>query len=117
MPISFVRRSDGRLTPFDADQICQSLFAAGEQLGCPDAFLAREMTDSVVHFLADEADSGTVSTTQIAEVVEKVVRELGQPELARAYAERSPESTVEPTPPHPSTPNIARLVQESVTPA
>jgi hypothetical protein len=110
MPLSFVRRSDGRLTPFDADRICQALFAASEQIGQPDAFLAREMTDSVVHFLADEADSGTVSTAQIAEVVEKVVRELGQPTLARAYAERRREPIPEPAAPSPA-------IEEALTPA
>jgi hypothetical protein len=77
----------GRLVPFEADRICQSLFAATVALGQPNAFLARELTDSVLHFLALEMGGSTPTTEQIAELTAKVVRELGQPALARAYVE------------------------------
>ncbi len=56
MPPAWVRKRDGRLEPFDADKISRALFAASEALGRPDAFLARELTDGVVHFLTEEAD-------------------------------------------------------------
>ena len=62
------------------------IFAAGESLGRPDAFLARELADGVVHFLTLECEGTTPTTEQIAEVVIKVVRELGQPPLAEAFA-------------------------------
>src|SRR5262249_23482364 len=70
----------------------RSLFAASEHLGRPDPFMARELTDSVVHFLAGEAEGRPLTTTQIAEMVVKVVRELGHPELAAAFtaARRQP---------------------------
>ena len=80
---AWVYKRDGRLVPFDADKISQSLFAAGERLGRPDAFLARELTDGIVHFLAAEADGKIPRTAQLADLVAKVVRELGQPALAR----------------------------------
>jgi hypothetical protein len=83
---NWVYKRDGSLVPFEADRISRALFAATERLGRPDAFLAREMTDGIVHFLAADA-SGIPTTEQIAELVVKVVRELGQPELARAFAE------------------------------
>lgn len=86
-PFTFVQKRDGRLAPFDADRIVQSLFAAGETLGRPDPFLARELTDSILHFLSAEAAGSTLTSEQIAELVAKLVRELGQPELARAYSE------------------------------
>ncbi len=38
-PPAWVSKRDGRLEPFDADKICQSLFAASETLGAPNAFL------------------------------------------------------------------------------
>lgn len=63
------------------------MFAAGETLGRADAFLARELTDGVVHFLASELDGATPTTSQVADLVIKVVRELGQPALAQAFAE------------------------------
>jgi hypothetical protein len=85
-PPAWVRKRDGSLVPFEADKISRALFAATEGLGRPDAFLARELTDGVVHFLADEGGS-IPDTADIAELVVKTVRELGQPLLARAFVE------------------------------
>jgi hypothetical protein len=104
-PAKVVKR-DGRVVDFDADRISQSLFAATESLARPDAFLARELADGVVHFLAQESTGETISTDQIAEVVVKVVRELGQVPLAAAFetcgrererqaAKRTPEDPTE----------------------
>jgi hypothetical protein len=84
---AWVYKRDGRLVPFDADKISRALFAAGESLGRPDPFLARELADGVVHFLADESDGTPSTTAQVAELVVKVVRELGQPALAEAFAQ------------------------------
>jgi hypothetical protein len=53
-----VRKRDGRLVPFEADRISRTRLAAGEHLGRPDAFLARELTDCIVHHLAAECDGG-----------------------------------------------------------
>jgi hypothetical protein len=83
---AWVRKQDGRLVPFEADKISRDLFAAGESLGKPDAFLSRELTDSVLHFLDAEVADPIPSTGQIADLVVKVVRELGQPDLALAFA-------------------------------
>jgi hypothetical protein len=83
---AWVYKRDGQLVPFDADKISRALFAAGEALGHPDAFLARELADGVVHFLAAESEGVTPTTEQIAELVIKVVRELGQPALAETFA-------------------------------
>jgi hypothetical protein len=83
-----VRLPDGRTEPFEPERIARTLFAAGERLGRADAFLARELTDGVLHFLATEDASPITTPGQIAEVVSKVVRELGHPGLALAYAER-----------------------------
>jgi hypothetical protein len=85
-PPAWVHKRDGQLVPFDADKISRALFAAGESVGRPDAFLARELADGVVHFLALESEGATPTTEQITEVVIKVVRELGQPALAEAFA-------------------------------
>src|SRR5439155_14648804 len=90
--IAWVRKRDGRLVPFEADHISRSLFAAGERIGKPDPFMARELTDSVLHFLVAEAGGAVPATSQIADVVIKVVRELGQPALALAYAEAQAET-------------------------
>jgi hypothetical protein len=94
---AWVHKRDGRLVPFEADKICQALFAATEALGQPDAFLARELTDSVLHFLAADLSGATPTTAQITELVAKVVRELGQPALAHAYIEGREKSRQRPT--------------------
>ena len=90
---TWVRRRDGSQVPFEADRICQSLYAAAESLGEPSAFLIRELTDVVLHFLAKDPFDGIPSTAQIAEQVEKIVREVGQPPLARRYAEMQQQAT------------------------
>src|SRR2546421_5670705 len=84
-PFAWVHKRDGGLVPFEADKISRALFAATETLGHPDAFLARELTDSILHFLAAETGEATPTTTDLAELVVKVVRELGQPALAQAF--------------------------------
>src|SRR5436305_2139614 len=86
---AWVRQRSGRLAPFDADRISQSLFAATEALGQPDAFLARELTDGVLHFLAEECDEPIPTTAWLSDLVVKVVRELRQPELARVLIEQA----------------------------
>jgi hypothetical protein len=86
-PPAWVHKRDGRQEPFDADKISRALFAASESLQRPDAFLARELTDGVVHFLTEESDGAMPTTIQITELVGKVVRELGQPALAATFAE------------------------------
>jgi hypothetical protein len=85
---SWVKKRDGRLVPFDSDAISQDLYSATEALGQPDALLARELTDGVLHFLAGENAEDTQSTGAIADLVVKVVRELRHPRLAQAFADR-----------------------------
>src|SRR6516165_8712158 len=82
----WISKRDGRLVEFQSDKISQSLFAAGESINRRDAFMARELTDGILHFLAAELNGATPSTGQVADMVIKVVRELGQPAIAEAYA-------------------------------
>jgi hypothetical protein len=84
---AWVTKRDGRLVPFEPDKISSALFAVTEAVGRPDAFLARELADAAVHFLAMDTEGATPSTGQIADTIVKVVRELGQPALAQAFAE------------------------------
>src|SRR5207248_562497 len=87
---AWISKRDGRLVPFEPDRISQALFAASEALGRADAFLARELADGVLHFVAQEfAATDTPTTVQIAELVAKVTRELGQPALAQVFARES----------------------------
>ena len=91
---AWVRKRDGRLVPFESDKICRSLFAASDNCGRPDAFLARELADVAVHFLADELSGSTPTTEQVREVVVKVLREVRQYALASAYEDRTRDQQV-----------------------
>src|SRR5438270_3871172 len=87
---TWVAKRDGRVVPFEGDNVCRAIFAVTEELGRPDAFLARELTDGVLHFLATDLDgSDTATTAQIADTVVKVVRELGHPTLAQAFRQHA----------------------------
>ncbi|MCE9533928.1 MAG: hypothetical protein K8T89_22810, partial [Planctomycetes bacterium] len=85
---SLIIQRDGRSAPFEPEKLSRSLFAATEALRAPDPFLARELTDGVLHFL--EVDSAHLPPTadELIELVVKVVRELGHPALAKVYEER-----------------------------
>jgi len=83
---AWIYKRDGRLVPFEPDKISQALFAATEALALPNAFLARELTDGVLHFLLQEEGTAVPTTVQLSELVAKVVRELGQPALAQVFA-------------------------------
>ena len=84
-PVPWVIKRDGRQVAFEADKISRSLFVAGEVLGDADAFLCRELTDGILHFMGQEFAGQTPTTSAIADLVVKVVRELGQPALAQQY--------------------------------
>jgi hypothetical protein len=94
-PPAWVRKRDGRLVPFEADRICRALFSASESIAQPDAFLARELADVAVHFLADECEGTTPTTAQVHDIVVKVLGELKQHALAAAYQEKSRARRVE----------------------
>src|ERR1051325_428795 len=83
----WVRRRDGGQVPFEADRICQSLYVAAESLGAANAFLIRELTDAVLHFLAQQSWDAIPTTSALGAEVAKIVREIGQPLLAKRYAE------------------------------
>lgn len=82
---TLIRKRDGRLDRFQPEKISRSLFAITEELGSPDSFLAHELTDSVLHFLNGEGEWET--TAELAELVIKVVRELGHPAIAKRFEE------------------------------
>lgn len=84
--IPWVRKRDGGIVPFDVAKLASSIFAAHEQVNPENpAFVAQELTQAVIHFLAEET-SGTIPTTdEVADVVVKVLRELGQGPTAQAF--------------------------------
>jgi len=86
----WVAGRDGRPEPFDGDRIYRSLFAAATRAGRPDPFLARELADAVLHFVAAGDVCDPLPVAELTDTVAKVVREVGQPVIARAYQEVRP---------------------------
>ena len=58
-------------------------FAATRRVGQPDPFLARQLTDGVLHFLAADGAADSIPLDDVIDATVKVVRELGHPLLAR----------------------------------
>ena len=96
--LSRIVKRDGRLVPFEPEKISHSLFLATELLGDPNPFLARELTDTVIHFLS--RDDENPSADEIVETIVKLTREFGHVELSRIYQQmmRSRERTAPPRP-------------------
>src|ERR1700685_1670147 len=84
---SWVIKPDSRREPFDGDRISTALFAATELAGQPDTFLARELADGVLHFLAADWVDDPIPVGELVDAIVKVVRELGHPLLAKAFQE------------------------------
>jgi hypothetical protein len=93
---AWITKRDGRLVPFEPDKINRALFAATESLGRPNAFLARELADGILHFFAADVEGLIPTTGQVSETVIKVARELGQPAVAQAYADFEAQRTPRP---------------------
>ncbi len=72
---------------FEPDVICRAIFEATQKLGSPDAFLAREITDSVLPFIGPQLSDDIPTTDALADIISKTIRELGHPILARRFAE------------------------------
>ena len=82
------RLADGRLVEFDSDLVCQCLFELTEESGHPDVFLARELTDGLLYLLSTEAGDEIPDASELAELIEKYLRELGRPILAKQLSHR-----------------------------
>ncbi len=83
------RLESGRIVEFDADAVCQLLFEITDELGRPDAFLARELTDGLAFFLSNEFRDQVPSLAELTDLIEKYVRELGHPVLAQRIRRRA----------------------------
>jgi hypothetical protein len=80
----WIRDADGTRALFEPEEISRDLFAAMEARGEPNSFLARELTDAVLFFLDQNAEA-EIERAELAELVRKVVHELGHPDLADEY--------------------------------
>lgn len=86
--IIWVRKRDGTVASFDPAKLSSSIFAARSQVDPQDAaFHAQELSQAVVHFLEQEFEGQSPTTSAIGECIVKVLREIGQGPTAAAYAD------------------------------
>jgi hypothetical protein len=85
--IAWVRADDGRLTPFDADRLADSIALACEFTGHTDRLLAESVAAAVQHFTRDCETDHTIDADEIANLVVAVLTALCE-DIAKAYARR-----------------------------
>ena len=81
-----VQDDTGRVWPLTSDRLTALLLWASQRAGHADAFLARELAESVLHFLRVEYGAEEITLEQLRSSVGKVVRELGHARLAASLA-------------------------------
>ena len=86
--IAWVRGGDGRLTPFDAARLTDSLQQAAAIAGHTDSLLAESVASAVYLFARDGTPDATIDVAEIAEIVLAVLSMLDSKDIARAYAQR-----------------------------
>lgn len=79
----WVSSADESLVPFDPGRISNALYEALLIEGIDDPFIARELTESILHFLSLENSDGTIDKNRLADLIESVLRELGNARVAR----------------------------------
>ncbi|MHC4779503.1 MAG: ATP cone domain-containing protein, partial [Planctomycetota bacterium] len=83
--ISRVRNRDGSEVPFEEERIVRSIYDAGQEVGKPDAVVARELGGVVTLFLERRHWDTVPHVDDIQDMVERVLLETGHVEIARAY--------------------------------
>lgn len=83
---AWIKKRDHSVVAFDAGKLASSLLGACETAGTADpAFRAQEFARVVLHFLAEEVGGRIPTTADIAEIVQKVLREIDQAPVATAF--------------------------------
>jgi len=84
--VSFVRKRDGKLEPFDQERITNAIWKAAKAIGGKDRELAKRLSDQVVAALEKRfGEEGVPTVEEIQDLVEKVLMENGHARTAKAY--------------------------------
>lgn len=86
MTTKIVLKASGSQEKFFAQKIFTSIFAAAQSVGGTDQLLAKTLKNEVVYILKNRFTNGElVATSEIGELVEKVLIEHGHAKTAKAY--------------------------------
>jgi len=80
-----IRKRDGRILEFDQSKVTTAIQKATVAVGKGDESLATELSDKVVELLDQEFNGEAPDVESVQDMVEKVLIESGQTEMAKAY--------------------------------
>ncbi|MFC2149805.1 ATP cone domain-containing protein [Candidatus Auribacterota bacterium] len=83
--VTFVKKRDGSVVPFEKNKIADAIFKAIASLGGHDRLLADELSESVTLYLNKMHGGSVPDIETIQDMVERVLIEMGQVETAKSY--------------------------------
>jgi ribonucleoside-triphosphate reductase len=86
--LRWVRKRDGRRVPFDSRKLATSIAVAARAAGEADAILAAELAEVVALFLERDFRERIPDTSELEDLVERVLLETNHARTAAVYAER-----------------------------
>ncbi|GAB6100099.1 ribonucleoside triphosphate reductase [Halanaerocella petrolearia] len=86
MTINYIKKRNGNKVSFKKEKIEEAIFKATKAVDKADRATAQEVTQEVISYLEIFAKSETIPTVeQIQDLVEKILIEKGEAEVAKAY--------------------------------
>ena len=81
-----IKKRDGRVVPFDAEQITQAILKAAKAVGGENEKIAQSLTNQVITELLKLGFNGIIPAVEdVQDMVEKVLIENGHARTAKAY--------------------------------
>ncbi|HXI84888.1 MAG TPA: ATP cone domain-containing protein [Verrucomicrobiae bacterium] len=86
--MAWVKFEDGRMAPFDEQQLALSIQDVAERAGHSDWWLAESVAAAVHAYAIKSRSDGVIPTREIVEIVVAVLATLGFEKISEAYAGR-----------------------------
>ncbi|MBI5072499.1 ribonucleoside-diphosphate reductase, adenosylcobalamin-dependent, partial [Candidatus Woesearchaeota archaeon] len=86
MPVTKIRKRDGRIVPFDHEKIYTAISKAAEAVGSYDREKTKPIVEKVVEYVNEHFSESNIPTIEdIQDIVERVLIEKGHVKTAKAY--------------------------------
>ncbi|MEM4215864.1 MAG: ribonucleotide reductase N-terminal alpha domain-containing protein [Candidatus Anstonellales archaeon] len=86
MPVTKIKKRDGRVVPFDKEKITNAIWKAAQAVGGKDRNEAERLADLVTKIINEKySDENIPGVEDIQDIVEKVLIEEGHAKTAKAY--------------------------------
>ena len=86
MPVTKIKKRDGRIVPFDHEKIYTAISKAAEAVGSYDREKTRPVVEKVLEYVEKTfSDTKAPTIEDIQDIVERVLIELGHVKTAKAY--------------------------------